>query len=81
MKIPTESPLTIWLPFAAVLLSPEPETDTEVAFVLVQEMVDVPGAVVLVGLALIDALTDVTALTVNVAVWVTGPPEPCAVIV
>ena len=76
-----ESPLTVWLPFAAVLLSPVPETDTEVAFVLVQEMVDVPGGVVLVGLALIDALTDVTALTVNVAVWVTGPPEPWAVIV
>ena len=58
-----------------------PETDTEEAFALVQEMVDVPGAVALVGLALIDALTDVTALTINVAVWVTGPPEPWAVIV
>ena len=31
--------------------------------------------------ALIDALTDVTALTVNVAVWITGPPKPWAVIV
>jgi hypothetical protein len=32
------------------------------------------GMAALVGLALIDALTEATALTVNVAVRVTGPP-------
>jgi hypothetical protein len=50
-----------------VLLSPVPLTDTEVAFALDQVIVDAPGAVVVTGLALIDALTDAAALTVNVA--------------
>ena len=55
------------LPLPDALLSPGPDTDTEVAFALDHEIVAAPGAVVLVGLALIDALTDATAFTVNVA--------------
>jgi hypothetical protein len=72
--VPAERPLTDWVPVEAVLLSPLPLTDTDVPFVLDQKIVDAPGAVALVGLALIDALTETTALTVNVAVWVIGPP-------
>jgi hypothetical protein len=65
--VPAARPLTVWLPLADALLSPGPDADTEVAFTLDHEIVDAPGAVVLVGLALIDALTDATAFTVNVA--------------
>jgi hypothetical protein len=74
--VPAARPLTVWLPLADSLLSPGPETDTEVALALDHEIVAAPGAVVLVGLALIDALTDATAFTVNVADWVAGPLGP-----
>ena len=73
--------MTFWLLLAAVLMRPLPLTLTDVALVLDQVMVDVPGAVALVGLALIVALTDASVLTVNVAVCVTGPPTPWAVMV
>jgi len=65
-----------------VLLKPGPLTDTEVAFAVVQEIVVDPGAVALVGLALIEPLTfGDAALTVTVAVCVAGPFGPWDVIV
>ena len=69
----------VWFPLAAVLLRPLPLTETEVAFALDQVMVLDPGAIAVMGDALIDALTDDGAATVTVAVWVTGPPVPWAV--
>ena len=54
------------LPLMAVLLTPLPLTDTEVALALDHVIVDEPGAVALVGLALIDAVTDGGALIVTV---------------
>ena len=66
--------MTVWLPLVAALLRPLPLTATEVAFVLDQVIVLDPGAVAVVGEALIAALTDDGAATVIVAVWVTGPP-------
>jgi hypothetical protein len=51
-----------------------------VAFAVVQVMAVEPGALVVVGLAEIDPETFGTAApTVNVAVRVIGPPNPCAV--
>ncbi len=73
--------MTVWVPLAAVLLTPLPVTDTAVAFALVHEIVVAPGAVVAVGEAPIDALTDAAAETVTVADCVTGPPLPWAVMV
>jgi len=64
-----------------VLLRPLPPTDTEVAFALDHVIVAVPGSVDVAGLALIEALTEAADATVNVAVCVTGPPLPWAVIV
>ena len=71
--MPAERPLTLWLPLAAVLLSPVPVTDTAVAFAHDHVIIAEPGDVQVVGLALIDAVTDAGALTVNVAVCVVGP--------
>jgi hypothetical protein len=70
-----------WLPLTAVLLSPLPVTATEVALALDHAIVVEPGATAVVGDALIDALTEAGFVTVTVALWVTGPPFPCAVIV
>jgi len=70
-----------WLPLGAVLFSPVPVTVADVAFELLHVMVQVPGAVHVVGLALMEAATDATVLTVNVAVCVVGPPDPWAIIV
>jgi hypothetical protein len=66
--VPAARPLTFWLPLAAVLLRPVPLTLTEVALVLDQVIVEEPGAVALVGLALMVALTETGVLTVKVAV-------------
>ena len=57
-----------------MLFKPEPVTETDVAFVLLHEIVHEPGVVHEVGLALMDAVTVAGALTVNVAVCVAGPP-------
>ena len=74
-------PVTVCVPLVAVLLTPLPETDTEVALVLDHAIVEDPGAVADVGEALIDALTDAAEVTVTTADWVTGPPLPWAVMV
>ena len=79
--VPAARLATVWVPLVAELARPGPLTETDVAFDVPQEIVEEPGAVVVVGLALIDPETEAGALTVNVAVCVTGPPEPCAVIV
>ena len=82
--MPAASPVIDWLPLAELLLSPLPETRTDVALVVDQEIVVAPGAVVDWGAAEIDAVTadaDADEFTVNVAERVTGPPAPCAVIV
>ncbi len=44
-------------------------------------IVDEPGALADAGDALIEAVTEAAAATVTVAVCVTGPPLPWAVIV
>ena len=74
--MPAARPLTYWLPLAAELLTPVPETETEVALLVLHETVVAPGAVALAGLAAMEPLT---FATVKVAVFVTGPPAPCAV--
>ncbi len=52
-------PVTFALPFAAALVVMfGPETETDDAFELLHVIVVEPGAVVLVGLALIEAETD-----------------------
>jgi hypothetical protein len=80
--VPAASPVIVWLPLAVVLLRPGPLTETEVALALVQEIVVVPGAMVLVGLAPIEPVTfGADALTVTVAVCVAGPFGPWAVMV
>ena len=67
---------------AEVLATPGPETNTDVASAVFHESVVAPGAVVVVGFAVMEPETVATAaLTVNVAVWVAGPFSPCAVIV
>ena len=73
--------MTTWLPLGAKLLRPLPLTTTEVAFALDHEIIVEPGALAPVGDAVIDALTDEAAATVNLAVWVAGPFGPWAVIV
>ena len=77
--MPAARPVIVWLPLAAVLVSPGPLTKTEVASVLDHVRVVEPGAMLAVGEALIVALTEPTAATVIAAVRVTGPPFPCAV--
>lgn len=79
--VPFPSPLTVWLPFGAVLLMPLPVTETDVAFDVFHETVIVPGAPALVGLAEIDPDTDDGAVTVTVADCVAGPFGPWAVTV
>jgi hypothetical protein len=64
--VPTARPLTAWLPLVAVLLTPGPLTEIEVALALVQVMVLEPGASALVGLAAMEAETLDGAATVTV---------------
>ena len=64
--MPAVKPLTVWLPLAAELLRPLPVTETDVALALDHVMVVVPGAIALVGFALIDAVTANGALIVTV---------------
>jgi hypothetical protein len=49
-----------------VLLRPLPETETAVAFDVLHEIVAEPGAVVVVGLALIEPVTEGGAVIVTV---------------
>ena len=79
MYVPAESPLTYWLPLAAVLLTPLPDTATDVALLVLQEIVVAPGVVALAGLAVMEPETLTAEETVKVAVCVKGPPGPCAV--
>ncbi len=65
----------------AALLSHGPDTATAVALALDQVIVAAAGAAALLGLALIEALTEAAAVTVIVADCVTGPAGPWAVIV
>lgn len=58
-----------------------PVTETEVAFALLHVIVVEPGAVAVLGDALMDAATEVAAVTVTIVDCVTGPPLPCAMIV
>ena len=69
-----------WAPLTAALLSPGPGTDTIVALADVHEIDVVPGSASDDGFAAIEAVTAAAAVTFTVAVWVTGPPGPCAVI-
>ena len=64
-----------------MLLRPLPLTATEVAFALVQVIVVEPGAVAVVGDAVIEAVTEAAAVTETLADCVTGPPFPWAVMV
>ena len=64
--MPAVKPLTVWLPLAAELLRPLPVTETDVALALDHVMVVAPGAIALVGFALIDAVTANGALIVTV---------------
>lgn len=70
-----------WLPFGAVLFRPLPVIETEVALALDHVIVVEPGATTVVGVAAIEALTEAGFVTVTVALCVTGPPLPCAIIV
>ena len=56
----------VWLPLLAELLRPLPLTVTEVALALVHVIVVEPGAVALVGVAAMDAVTDEGAAIVTV---------------
>jgi hypothetical protein len=71
--------VTYWLPLAAELLTPLPETETDVALLVLQLTVVAPGAVALEGLTEMEPETLAAEETVKVAVCVTGPPGPCAV--
>ena len=64
--MPAARLLTAWLPLVAELLIPLQLTDAEVALALDHVIVVEPGAVALMGLALIDAATAAGALTVTV---------------
>jgi len=64
--VPAAKPDSDWLPLVAVLLTPLPLSDTEVALALVHAMVAVPGAAVVVGVAVIDAVTAAGAAMVTV---------------
>ncbi len=80
--VPAVRPVTLCVPLAAVLATPGPVTNTDVAFEVFHESVVAPGAVVVVGLAVIEPDTaGMAALTMNVAVWDAGPFGPCAVMV
>ena len=77
--MPAAKPVTAWLPLAAELLMPLPTTETDVALLVLHEIVVAPGAVPLAGLAEMEPETLAAEDTVKVAVWVMGPPGPCAV--
>ena len=80
MYVPAASPLTVWLPLLAELTSPLPPTETDVALLVVHEMVVVPGALAVAGVAVMEPSTfGAGALTVTVALLEIGPPLPCAV--
>ena len=79
--MPAERFATDWLPSVAELLMPGPITETEVAFVLVQEIVELPGEPAVVGSAVIEAVTIDGAATVTVTLCVAEPPLPRAVMV
>ena len=65
------------MPLAAVLATPGPLTKMEVASAVLHVSVVAPGAVTVVGEALIEPETIGNgALAVNVAVRVMGPPGP-----
>jgi hypothetical protein len=72
-------PLTYWLPLPAELLTPLPETETDVALLVLHETVVAPGSVALAGLTEIEPSTLAAEFTVKVAVWVVEPPGPLAV--
>ena len=74
--MPAGSPVTIWVPSLAALVSPGPLTATEDALLVVQEIVLEAGSVPVDGLAEIEAETDGTDVTVTVTVSVAGPPGP-----
>jgi hypothetical protein len=78
---PAARPLTAWLPLVAVLLTPLPDTETDVALLVLQKIVVEPGAVALAGLAEMEPETLLPPAdeTVKVADCVKGPPGPCAV--
>ena len=69
--MPAERPVMLCEPFAATLLRPLPLTATEDALTLDHVMVVEPGAVVAVGVALIEADTAAGAATVTV--WLIVP--------
>ena len=78
--VPAVSPVTFCVPLAAVVATPGPLTKTEVALAVLHVSEDAPGAVAVVGEALIEPDTVGNgAPTVNVAVRVIGPPGPWAV--
>ena len=59
----------VWLPLADVLLKPGPLTTADVAFAVVHATVVDPGAVAVVGLALIEPVTfGAAGITTTVAV-------------
>jgi hypothetical protein len=70
------------VPLAALEFTPGPVTETELALAEVHESVADAGAVPVTGVRSSVAETAGTAaVTVKVAVRVTGPPLPCATIV
>lgn len=79
--VPAESPVTVWAPLGAELLSPGPLTETDDALFVVQLIVLEAGSVPVVGLAVIAPVTVGAEVTVMVTVSVAGPPGPCAVTV
>ena len=80
--MPADRLLTAALLLAQVLVViPGPETETDVALLVLQETVAEPGAEAVEGLTEIEPSTLgwEAAETVKVAVCVMGPPLPCAV--
>jgi hypothetical protein len=77
--VPAESPFTNWLPLVAELLTELPLTATEVALAVLHETVVEPGAVALVGLAVMEPDTGGGAVTFTVMLAVPlAPAESCA---
>ena len=76
--MPAERPFTIWLPLVAELLTPLPLTETEVALDVLHEIVVEPGAVALVGLAVMEPDTGGGAVTLTVMLAAPlAPAESC----
>ena len=69
------------MPLRFALLTPGPDTATDVAFTVLHETDVVAGAMPVAGLAEMEPETDDGAVTETVTVCVAGPPGPCAVIV